>query len=305
MKLRIAICAAVAALACAVLAAASGLPFVSSLEHAFGGDEESVAEATSSAQAKMEPKVSASALHEEGTLTVGIKQDVQLPMSTVDDSGSFQGLDIDLAADIAEHLGLKIRYMSVEDAVDGFSQGCDIVMDMTDGEEDGITIVGTYAESALGVFGRNVDGTVTADDMSGRRVAVQMGSEAHSELSHVTPSVTFAYATNLNDCFHMLEAGEADYAVCSAYQGALLSRYIQKISYCGTIGDISKIGIGVEAANTELAAAVGDAEAEAEQDGTYELIRDKWLDGLPHLDGTTAISGFAAKQSSSALADAA
>lgn len=96
--------------------------------------------------------------------------------------------------------------MSVEDAADGFSQGCDIVMDMTDGEEDGITIVGTYAESALGVFGRNVDGTVTADDMSGRRVAVQMGSEAHSELSRVTPSVTFAYATNLNDCFHMLEA---------------------------------------------------------------------------------------------------
>ena len=47
------------------------------------------------------------------------------------------------------------------------------------------------------------------------------------------------------------------------------------------------------------------AEAEAEQDGTYELIRDKWLDGLPHLDGTTAISGFAAKQSPSALADAA
>lgn len=220
MKLRIAICAAVAALACAVLAAASGLPFVPFLEHAFGSDEESVAEAMSSAQAKMEPKVSASALHEEGTLTVGIKQDVQLPMSTVDDSGSFQGLDIDLAADIAEHLGLKIRYMSVEDAADGFSQGCDIVMDMTDGEEDGITIAGTYAESALGVFGRNVDGTVTADDMSGRRVAVQMGSEAHSELSRVTPSVTFAYATNLNDCFHMLEAGEADYAVCSAYQGA-------------------------------------------------------------------------------------
>ena len=103
----------------------------------------------------------------------------------------------------------------------------------------------------------------------------------------------------------MLEAGEADYAVCSAYQGALLSRYIQKISYCGTIGDISKIGIGVEAANTELAAAVGDAEAAAEQDGTYELIREKWLDGLPHLDGTTAISGFAAEQSSFALADAA
>ena len=102
MKLRIAICAAAAALACAVLAAASGLPFVPFLEHAFGSDEESVAEAMSSAQAKMEPKVSTSALHEEGTLTVGIKQDVQLPMSTVDDSGSFQGLDIDLAADIAE-----------------------------------------------------------------------------------------------------------------------------------------------------------------------------------------------------------
>lgn len=62
----------------------------------------------------------------------------------------------------------------------------------------------------------------------------------------------------------------------------------------------------MEAANTELAAAVGDAEAEAEQDGTYELIRDKWLDGsAPSRDGTTAISGFAAKQSPSALADAA
>lgn len=307
MKLRIAVCAVAAVLACAVLAVVTGFPFapLDAARSAFGGSEESVSEATAEAQAKMVPQVSAVALHEEGTLVVGIKQDVQLLMSIISDAGTFQGLDIDLASDIAQHLGLKVRFVSVEDAADGFSQGCDIVMDMTDGEEDGVSVVGTYAESALAAFGRNVDGTLTADQMGGKRVAVQMGSEAQSVMSHAEPSVTVAMAINLNDCFHMLEAGEADYVVCSAYQGAFLARYIAKISYGGTIGDIAKIGIGVEASNTELASAITNAEAAVEQDGTYGLIRQKWLDGVPHLDGTTAISGFTFQNASSAQADAA
>lgn len=307
MKLRVAICAAVAAAVLATCAIVFGFPSfaVSAASAAAGGGKESVSEAISEAQAKMVPQVSASALHEEGTLVVGIKQDVQLPMSTVDDSGSFQGLDIDLAADIADHLGLKVRFVSVEDAQDGFAQGCDLVMDMAEGEEDGISVVGTYAESALAVFGRNVDGTLTADKMSGKRVAVQMGSEAQSMMSHSTPSVTVAMAINLNDCFHMLEAGEADYVVCPAYQGAYLARYIAKVSFGGTVGSIASIGIGVDAANTELASAIANAETAAEQDGTYALIRSKWLGGMPHLDATTAISGFTFQSTSSALAAAA
>lgn len=265
-----------------------------------GTSHESVAAAEAEAADALKPQVSASALKEAGCLTVGIKTSGQLPMSS-SDSDVYQGLDIDLAACIADRLGLKVRYVPIDDAASALADTCDIVMDMVAGEADGVTVVGSYAETGYAFFGKNVSGTVSADQISGKRIAVQMGSGAQAELGNAGIDVVLAYATTVNECFHMLEAGEADYAFCGAYQGAYLSRYIGKVSFAGSVGTISAIGIGVGSGSQELASAVQNALTGAEGDGTYDLIRAQWLGGMAHLSAATEVLGLAdASQDASA-----
>ena len=291
------ILAALSLLLCACSATAGGIVTVFT-----GSGHMSVEDAEAAAQERLMPSVSSSALKEEGTLTVGIKQDVQLPMAGTDSSGSLQGLDIDLASDVATKLGLKVRFERVDDAVSALAGDCDLVMDVEGGEADGVAMVGSYAETAYGVFGRNASGLATSDSMNGKRVAVQLGSAAQSALSKSGLQVQMAYASNINECFHMLEAGEADYAVCGAYQGAYLARTIEKISFCGNVGEIGTLGIGVSSSDTELISAVQDALDEAESDGTYDLIRARWLGGMGHLGAATEVAGTEASSSGDAAA---
>lgn len=292
------ILAALSLLLCACTATADGIVTVFT-----GAGHMSVEDAEAAAQERLVPAVDASALKEEGTLTVGIKQDAQLPMAGTDSSGSMQGLDIDLASDVATKLGLKVRFERVDDAASALAGDCDLVMDVTDGEADGVATVGSYAETAYGVFGRNASGLATSDSMNGRRVAVQLGSAAQTALSKSGLAVQMAYASNINECFHMLEAGEADYAICGAYQGAYLAHSIDKVSFCGNVGEIGTVGIGVASSDTELIAAVQNALEEAESDGTYALIRARWLGGMDHLGKETEIAGSQASAPEAAPAE--
>lgn len=276
------VAAAAALAACVALAGCSG-PL-----SAIAGPEASVGEALAAKTAALSPKVDSTI--SKGVLTVGINtQDGMVPLYVGSDSGRAYGMDVDLASALADELGLKVRFVSVDDANPGLGTTCDVLMGAVDGQVGATTVVGDYAERASAFFRKGDTGVAKVDDLSSKSVGVQMGSVSQTALSKTGLMMSVKTYDNLNAAFDALESGGVDYVLCDAYSGAYLSARYEEVCLAGTLDAPKAQGIAVSSQNAELADAVKAAYDAVEKNGLMGLVRRRWVAGMDPLSASSQV----------------
>lgn len=252
-----------------------------------------VDEARAAATDALEPKVSASALHEEGFLTVGLAQpSAQAPYCMVDKDGAARGLDVDVASALADELGLKVRFVTAGSASAALANGCDVVMGVRPTGE-ATALAGTYAQTACGVFSLG-DAAPTAEDLAGGAVGVQGSSSSARTLASVGLATSEREYANLNDAFDALAAGEVDYVACEVGAGAYLAPTYEGVHFVGILEDPTPVSVATDASNAELADAVTTAMGTLRTNGVLDVARARWVGSLPTLTAGNELDGLEA-----------
>ena len=238
-------------------------------------------------QAQMEritPTVTSPTLVKDGYLTVGIKNyDVIAPSYIENSDGTISGLDIDYASALAEEMGLKVRFVPVNNVGEALYTTCDIVMDVAAGEDAYTTVVGAYEEQATAFFHKGEPITLSSANLTGKTVAVQQGSVSQALLETAGINMVQTPYANLNDAFSALDAGQVDFVLCDAYPGAYLASTFEGINFAGTLDVPTSIGIGVSLYKSELQSAVQAAYDKINSNGIKDIIRRDWVGGMTNL----------------------
>ena len=308
MRMRLA--GAAAALSLALLTGCSGIPSEVStvfsdiatvvgeaiepigdlIDEAIG--DTSVAEARQQRSEDLLQLVSDSDLVTEGTLTVGIKVSETTPLAITGTDDSYSGINVDIAYALADALGIaNVEFVSVTSASSSLGEDCDIVMGVEEGEDDGVTVVGDYAQSALGVFSADevISVPISESDLAGATVGVQGSSVSQVALRSLGVDVTEETFTNLNEAFEALAEGTVDYVVCDAYAGAYLASIMGGASFAGTLDTPSSLGVGVLSTSTALLESVQGAMEEILSNGVASIARSRWVGEFPTLTESSQI----------------
>ena len=227
------------------------------------------------------------ALVEEGKLTVAASLDFPPFENLVD--GQAEGFEVDLMTAIAEKLGLEINYLptmkfdtiipaiaaggTADVGVSGFT-----ITPEREEEVDFTTPICDTNQCIVVPAGSDIAGSA---DLSGKRIGGQSGTTgidwANENVPDAAEVVTFDEYTAV---FAALQSGQveavvldkpvADYYVSTAYND------------CEVVEEIptgEQYGIAVSKDNPNLTAAINEAIAELQEDGTFAELEEKWFGG--------------------------
>jgi polar amino acid transport system substrate-binding protein len=239
----------------------------------------------------LEPKVKPPVIGTAGTLKAGV--DLDYPPFGGSANGEKVGIDVDVAAAIAERLGLKLELVDVKpkDIASALNSGkVDIMLGataITDAVLADVSSAGSYLTDGPGIFAKVAEGsqitTVTPDQLPGKRVAAQEGSVAFWALeSDYGDGFTKKYGS-LKEAIDALEKGEVDYVVGDSAVAAYIARDFKDVRFVGQYGDATPLGVAVKKDATELETQVRAVLDALAADGTLDTIRSKWLGDLPTL----------------------
>ncbi len=254
----------------------AGLTGCSFLEGIVSGTP-SVEEALAARASSRSAQISTPVIQEDGYLTVGLNSSQTAPFYIENSDGSVSGLDVDMAAIIANELGLELRFVVLDSPEDEEAENCDIVMGVTTDTSGDLTVVGSYAERGVVFFQKGDDSLVSATELTGLTVGLQSGSASEQALNETDIVVTQRQYSNLNDAFDALNSGSVDYVLCEAYAGGYLATQYSNITMASCLGNLASVGVGVSGDATELQSAIQRVLDTLTSNGLLDLTRSCWV----------------------------
>jgi polar amino acid transport system substrate-binding protein len=244
----------------------------------------------------LEPKIAPPVIASEGVLRAGV--DLSYPPFAGKDNGQQVGIDIDVAAALAERLGLTLEIVDVKIAdIPAALKGKQIdialaAMPITDAVLTGVTPAGSYITDGSAFFSVVASGTdapeVSAVNVGSMKVGCQEASPTFWKLES-DYGVGFAESfDSLRDAFEALEAGEIDVVAANAVVGSYIARDFTEVRFTGQYGEATALGVTVAPDSADLEAAVREALDGLSSDGILETIRTKWVGGLVSLDAAAS-----------------
>lgn len=259
----------------------------------------SVADAVAlrNAQAKAQMSVSAPVVHQDGVLRVAVLTSAGSPHVMEASDGTLQGIDVDVAAALAQQMGLGLELVPVSSVSEASAQGADVVLGVSPQDSGGLTVVSSYMEEAVGIFCHDGADLSDAGALASQGVAVVSGTGAQRAVTAV-PGLAAAQRPydGIDAAFDALEAGEVACVACPAYEGAYIALGHPGISMAGTVDVPRTVGAGVERGNTELVSAVQDSLDAVGSNGVLALIRSRWVGDLPTLTADSLIGDLSAAE---------
>lgn len=239
------------------------------------------------------PKLKPPAIASAGVLRVTV--DASYPPFAARQGARFVGIDADVAAALADELGLKLELVDARPGAFGKTlreHRADVALGgvaITQAALSDFTIAGSYLTDGPGLFA--TDGTLTPDALQGVRVAVQKGSPAYWAMS-AQPGTKLVVVPSLRQAFTALSAGKADAVAGDTIVGAYIRRDFAGVRFMGQLGDATPLGVAVPTGAQSLEAAVRDALDALTGTGVLDAIRSKWEGDLPALSvgGSTETS---------------
>lgn len=239
----------------------------------------------------LKPKVAPPVVGTAGVLKAGV--DLGYAPFAGTDKGIEAGIDVDVAAAIAERLGLKLELVDIKpnEMAAALNEGTVDVMlgavPITDAVVADVANAGSYLVDGPAIFSVTAtgspDATITAGDLAGKRIGVQNESAAYWDLEDAYGAGYAKTYSTLKEAFDALAAGQLDVVVGDAAVGAYIARDFDGVRLAGQYGAAEPLGIAVKKDATELEAAVRDALDGLAADGTLDTIRRKWLGDIPPL----------------------
>ncbi len=239
---------------------------------------ESVAESTESTGSTAETAAAG------GTLRVGT--DATFAPFEYEENGEYVGFDIDLMESMAAQMGYSdVEFVNT--AFQGLIPGLtadkfDVIasaMYITDERKQSIDFTDPYFAGGLCIMVQKDNTDITGpDSLSGKSVAVQVGTKSDTYLDENYPDVEKVTVEQNSEMFLQLETGKVD-AVVTGRPAAL--------TYAKTSGNVMVLdenltqedyGWGVRKDDTELKDAMNAALAALKENGTYDELVSKWFE---------------------------
>lgn len=226
-------------------------------------------------QAK-EQTISNSALKSSGTLRVGVNAS-NAPYAA-ESSGSIVGIDVDIAAALADELGLKLELVDVGSSVDtAFTKdNVDIVMGVAK-SNSAYWMSDSYMSSAVALF--SLTQNATAPTQSGSfSVAAQSSSMSAWEVTDHYGESCLRNSADLQGAFESLQTGSVNYVAADSTIGAYVVHSSSVEAYpVALLQDPSSYCIAAPTTNDELQKAVSEALSTLKNGGVISVIQKKWL----------------------------
>lgn len=224
----------------------------------------------------------------DGKLVVGTSADYE-PFEYMED-GEFKGFDVELAAAIADKLGLEVQYESVDfdSILPGISSGTkyDVgvaSITVTPAREKEVDFTDSYYMDDQAIVTMADDTSITADNYedvlndSATKIAVQSGSTAESFAKENFPNATIVPFKNATDCFAAVQSDQADAVVTNRSMaaqmvaGAYTNEHVIKQISTG-----EEYAIAVSKDNPGLTKKINEALKELTDDGTIDELMTKY-----------------------------
>lgn len=222
--------------------------------------------------------IDSSALVTEGTLTVGVNAS-NAPFAFQQD-GKIVGLDVDVAAALADQMGLKLQITDVgSDPNTAIKNGTvDIVMGIqkTDTSVDA-WLSDSYLNTATALFSTDENAGLPSKSSS-TTIAAQTSSISANEVVSQFGSDYLMSTQDLQTAFSNLEGGTVKYVACDAVAGSYIvnqSHYSAKI--VGLMEKPTGYCVGVASSNTTLKTEIANAMANISDQGILSVIQQSWL----------------------------
>ena len=224
----------------------------------------------------------------DGKLTIGMSPDFP-PFENME-NGEYVGLDVELAKDIAEKLGLEVEYKNLQfDAIiPAVAAGGQVDLGMS-----GITVdpdrqkqvdfSDTYYVDDQCIVTMKSNADVTADDQSalnasGIVIAVQSGTTGETYAQENFPNATTQPYGNATDCFAAMQAGQANAVITNKAVGnQMVASAYTDAQVIKEIATGEEYAAAVSKDNTALLDAVNDAIKQLQDDGTLDNLYAKYL----------------------------
>lgn len=243
------------------------------------------------------PTVTTPTIGKEGTLRVGVNSASAPLAGTPASSSKIVGIDVDVAAALADSLGLKLEIVDVSTDPESAlkEQRVDIVMGakQTD-EEVKFWKSEPYISTGVALFSTSSN-TAVPTKSSDPKIAAQISSTSSWQVTNEFGDDVLVSENDLKTAFADLGSGAAQYVAADAiigtyvaYGGGIDAKIValmqQPGGYC----------IGVSDTNAQLKQIVSDAVASLTGSGIVSVIETKWLGepvdiaNVPLTDGAKA-----------------
>lgn len=245
--------------------------------------------------------VTSPTIGENGTLRVGVNTSLS-PLAGMGNS-KIIGIDVDIAAALADSLGLKLQIVDTGSSpAKAIANGTvDIAFGVDSSESaSGIKLTSEYIPTATAIFKlkSSTAGAPTAG--STQKIAAQASSKSAWSVTNTFNSDSLISSTDIASAFQSLKNGEADYVAADAVFGTYAASKAEiEVEIVAIIGSASGYSAAVAESNTELYSTVSAALTQLQNNGTVAVIQKKWLGSEITLDNATKLSGSSSSSSSS------
>ena len=205
------------------------------------------------------------------------------PYEMTNDAGEFEGIDVEMAGEIAKRLGLELQIddMDFDAALLAVQQGkSDIAMagiTITEDRLVNMDFSNTYANGVQSVIVPEGSDITSPDDLAGKLVGVQRGTTGYMFCIDEFGEDAVAPFDNGNTAVQNLVSGKVDAVVID---NAPAQEYVAAnpgLTILDTAFADEDYAIGVAKGNTQLLDAINSILAEMEADGTTQAIIDKYI----------------------------
>ena len=251
------------------------------------------------------PSVSDTALSKSGTLRVGVNTGSAPLAGQTSSSSRIVGIDVDVAAYLADQMGLKVEIVDVgTEAEEAVASGkVDMVLGIDAAESEAqFWRSSTYIQSGVALFGKTSENAIPTVD-SKPTIAAQASSKSSWRVTNLYGDESLVVQTDLKAAFDAMSKGTARYVASDALIGTYVA-YTNNIDakVVTMLQDASGYCAGVSSKNTELQGAVTSAIDKLVSGGMMDVIETKWLGSPMSLANLSVVKAPTAKTATSSSA---
>ena len=205
------------------------------------------------------------------------------PYEMTADDGSFEGIDIDVAAAIADKLGLELQIddMDFDAALLATQNGkSDMVMagvTVTDERQKVMDFSDTYAEGIQSIIVPEDSDIASVDDLAGKTIGTQRGTTGYIYCTDDFGEDSVVAYDNGLTAVQALNNGQVDAVVIDNAPAKEFVAANTGLKILDTAYAQEDYAIGVAKGNTALLNAINGALEELQADGTLQSIVDKYI----------------------------
>lgn len=219
---------------------------------------------------------------EDNVLTMGTNATFP-PYEYVDDNGNIVGIDAEIAAALAEKLGmtLEIKDMEFDSLITACAGGSvDVVlagMTVTDERKESVNFSDSYATGIQVIIVKEGSDIAAYEDLEGKMIGVQSGTTGDIYCTDEFGQDSVKQFQNGALAIEALKNGQVDCVIIDNEPAKAFVAANEGLKILETEYAVEDYAIAIAKENTELLEKINKAMAELKADGTIDKIINKYI----------------------------